>query len=84
LLPLGVVPEQGVRVDARLPVNGAPDNDVAALAGEFPAWDFGVSWITVGSGPDARVLYAWSLEGGPPLTAPDADQMRRKIREATN
>ena len=58
-------------------------SDVAQLEEEFPAWDFGVAWITVGNGPDARTLYAWSLEhGGPPLTAPDADGMRRAIREA--
>ena len=70
--------------EGRPPLNGAPDSDVTALAGEFPAWDFGVSWITAGSGPDARRLWAWPLDGGETLHAFDADEMRRKIREATD
>ena len=58
-----------------------PD-DVAQLRREFPAWDFDVAWHAAANGPDARWLLGWSLErGGPPLSAPDADGMRRAIRE---
>ena len=58
-----------------------PD-DVAQLRREFPAWDFQVAWHAAGSGPDARWLLGWSLErAGPPLSAPDAESMRRAIRE---
>ena len=56
--------------------------DVAQLEAEFPAWDFGVTWITVGSGPDVRTLFAWPLEGGATVRALNAEEMRRKIREA--
>ena len=58
-----------------------PD-DVAQLRREFPAWDFGSAWVTAGSGPDGRVLFAWPLDGGPELYALTADEMRRAIREA--
>ena len=58
-----------------------PPDDVAALEREFPAWDFGVRWLAANSGSDARWLMAWPLEGGPELTAPDEQSMRRLIRE---
>jgi hypothetical protein len=32
--------------------------DVASLAREFPEWEFGTSYITANSGPDARFLWA--------------------------
>lgn len=59
-----------------------PPDDVAALEAEFPAWEFGVRWTAANSGSDGRVLYAWPLEGGTPLTAATADGLRRRIREA--
>ena len=58
-----------------------PD-DVAQLREEFPAWDFQPYWQAAGSGPDARWLLGWSLDGGPQLVAADAEGMRRAIREA--
>ena len=61
-------------------MDGALD-DITRLEREFPAWDFGTSWVTVGSGPDVRKIWAWPLDGGPQVTAADADEMRRKIRE---
>lgn len=58
-------------------------DDLADLRAEYPAWDFDTSWITVGSGPDVRRIWAWPPDGGPALTASDADEIRRKIGQAT-
>ena len=65
------------------PPSGVP-GDVARLEADFPAWQFAVHWITAGTRPDDRRLWAWPLEGGPVLTAPDEQAMRRAIGEAAN
>ena len=56
-------------------------DDVAQLKAEFPGWYFEPYWQTVGNGPDARWLLGESLVHGK-VTAPDAEEMRRRIREA--
>jgi len=65
-------------------MTGAPEDvsDLDALADEFPAWDFDTSWTTTASGPEYRTIWGWNLNSGERLTAPDADEMRRKIRGA--
>ena len=54
-------------------------DDVADLEAEFPAWEFGQSWVTVNTGPDVRQIHGWNRDTGDHLTAFDADEMRRKI-----
>jgi hypothetical protein len=56
--------------------------DVAELEAEFPAWHFGTRWVTAGSGPEGRRLYAWPLDGGAEVSAWSADGLRRRIRDA--
>jgi hypothetical protein len=51
---------------------------LAKLRQDYPAWNFGSVWATVGSGPDARRL--WASRDGVLLSAWTAAELARKIR----
>jgi alkanesulfonate monooxygenase SsuD/methylene tetrahydromethanopterin reductase-like flavin-dependent oxidoreductase (luciferase family) len=53
-------------------------DDLAELRHDHPAWNFGSVWVSAGSGPDARRL--WASRGGVLLSAWTADELARHIR----
>jgi len=53
-------------------------DDMAKLRRDHPAWEFGSVWVTAGSGPDARRL--WAARDGVLLSAWSAAELARDIR----
>jgi len=53
-------------------------DDLEQLRRQFPGWQFGATWISAASGPDARRLYA--ARDGCLLTAWNAAHLAAEIR----
>ena len=53
-------------------------DDLAKLRQDHPAWSFGSVWVSAGSGPDARRL--WAARDGVLLSAWSAAELARDIR----
>ena len=52
-------------------------DDLARLRQDYPAWNFGSAWVSAGSGPDARRL--WASRDGVLLSAWTAAELAREI-----